>query len=128
MEKVLAVGMDYNEAKKLFPDINETVKAELSWFKTKPGYAMYGMIPEIQVTGKEGKVVEILAEPDWEKYTEKGDEKAKSLWNDCVNYMVKTYGEPTKEKDDKKIWRMEGLSVKVILENKGFLTVSVLIY
>lgn len=123
LDEKLSIGMDYNTACEVLKGsiICKKESGNLKWFSAKPEELFCRMHTVIQVTAKDGYVIEILAVPDWEKYKEKGDfnnhEKSCQIWDESTSYIEYLYGSPIKEKEGKKVWKKGRVEIKAKLEN-----------
>lgn len=130
VSKKLYIGMDYEDAKNVFHKNREDVSmAELEYFTVSPQVKAYGIYPVIQVTGKNGKVVEILAMPDWNIYgSHKNESDIMPIWENCVSFAISEYGEPYKSKGKKKNWMLpDGSELKIKIEKGLEYTIRILI-
>ena len=117
----MEIGMDYGKAMDLFGNVTKKHNDHggISWFKAVPKEKEWGIYPILQVTGRDGKIIEILASADWDFYGKScphDKNKAESIMRKCVFHAESEYGTPTKSEYGKRIWDMEdGTRIKIKL-------------
>lgn len=130
MTDSLRIGMDYEKSKSMFDNImTEHKSGNLCWFTVKGGF--FGMHGILQVTGKDGMVMEIFATPDWEAYAADGIShdraSASDIWKKCTGFAEDKFGKPVKEREEKKIWISDEVEIKIKLEKGMPYSVTVLV-
>lgn len=131
MIKGIKIGMVYDSAKSLLSGniIKEECMKELSWFTATLDEKVYGMFPIVQVTAKNGKVMEILLFPNWEKYGKKKErEETEIIFKECIKEIESIFGKPYKDKTDKKAWVIDAdaaVDMKIKIEKPCDLNIKI---
>lgn len=111
--------MDYRDAKDKFGDsiTSEMASADMKWFTASSGSDIWGILPIIQVTAKNDKVVEILARADFERHgiSVANRNAAEALWSRCVSMATESMGGANKIRPFKYVWYNSGCEIKIKL-------------